>query len=85
MNYFSFYYTFTCRVPITIFNFCTFRLPHLSLYIKEPCSTPCNNDTEHPEQQPTDSVNNNTLNITGFSNLSLLSQNSDEDARVNNN
>lgn len=61
-----------------------FRLPHLSLYIKEPSST-ChdNGNTEQSEHQPIDSVNNNTLNIGGFSNLSLLSQNSDEDARVN--
>ncbi|XP_025413709.1 protein sprint isoform X4 [Sipha flava] len=58
------------------------RLPHLSLYVKEPCSTSCNNDTEQPDQNPTDSVNNNILNLTGFSNLSLLSQNSDEDTRT---
>lgn len=59
------------------------RLPHLSLYIKEPSSISHNNgNTEQPDHQPTDNVNNN-LNISGFSNLSLLSQNSDDDARVN--
>jgi hypothetical protein len=69
---------------LRIYYFRIFRLPHLSLYVKEPCSTSCNNDTEQPDQNPTDSVNNNILNLTGFSNLSLLSQNSDEDTRVNN-
>lgn len=59
------------------------RLPHLSLYIKEPSSISHNNgNSEQLDNQPTDNVNNN-LNISGFSNLSLLSQNSDDDARVN--
>lgn len=60
------------------------RLPHLSLYVKEPSSTSQDNgNTEKSDHQPTDSVNNNTLNLSGFSNLSLLSQNSDDDAKVN--
>lgn len=60
------------------------RLPHLSLYYKDSGSA-CNNNgnTEQANQQPGDSANNNTLNLSGFSNLSLLSQISDEDARVN--
>jgi len=60
------------------------RLPHLSLYIKEPSSMSRNNgNTEQPDHQSNDSVNNNTLNLSGFSNLSLLSQNSDDDSKVN--
>lgn len=59
-------------------------MPHLSLYVKEPnSSTQSNGNTELPDQQTSDNVNNNTLNVSGFSHLSLLSQNSDEDARVN--
>ncbi|VVC35873.1 Hypothetical protein CINCED_3A000453 [Cinara cedri] len=59
------------------------RLPHLSLYVKESNLTGGNNgNTEESDQQPADSANNNTLNLSGFSNLSLLSQNSDEDART---
>lgn len=66
------------------YKFYFFRLPHLSLYYKESSSTCNNNDnTQQSDQQPADSANNNTLNLSGFSNLSLLSQNSDEDARVN--
>ncbi|XP_025207170.1 protein sprint isoform X3 [Melanaphis sacchari] len=59
------------------------RLPHLSLYIKEPSSTSRNNgNTEQPDHQSNDTVNNNTLNLSGFSNLSLLSQNSDDDSKT---
>lgn len=56
----------------------------MSLYVKEPSLLSYDNgNTEQPNRPPTDCVNNNTLNLSGFSNLSLLSQNSDEDARVN--
>ncbi|XP_050547742.1 protein sprint isoform X3 [Daktulosphaira vitifoliae] len=59
------------------------RLPHLSLYIKEPSSLSCNYGN-NPSQNylSTDNINNNSLNLSGFSNLSLLSQNSDDDAKT---
>lgn len=76
----------TNNIKLMILNdYChILRLPHLSLYIKEPSSTSQNNgNTEQNDHQPTDNVNNNILNLSGFSNLSLLSQNSDDDSKVN--
>ncbi|XP_050442799.1 protein sprint isoform X2 [Adelges cooleyi] len=64
------------------------RLPHLSLYVKESSPAARTSDNTQSSQNSlnnnssTDNINNNSLNLSCFSNLSLMSQNSDDDART---